>query len=111
MSTYFSYQNIEKHVKLVNGIKMRGFVISLFCIEFILNGRHALIDKCRLFSLEEAFSGLETVEGDPRLFLPEGRGDRQCSVWTRRGAEGPEAGPNRTLPVSEARGARMPRPM
>ena len=37
--------------------------------------------------MEEAFSGLETVEGDPRLFLPEGRGDRQCYGWTRRGAE------------------------
>ena len=61
--------------------------------------------------MEEAVSGFVTVDGDPRLFRPEGRGDRQCYVWTRRGAKGLEAGPNITLPVSEARGARMPRAM
>ena len=52
--------------------------------------------------MEEGVTGFVTVEG---------RGDRQCYVWTRGGAEGQEAGPNITLPVSEARGARTPRPM
>ena len=61
--------------------------------------------------MEEGVTGFVTVEGYPRLLRPEGRGDRQGYVWTRRGAEGPEAGPNITLPVSEARGARTPRPM
>ncbi len=61
--------------------------------------------------MEEGVTGFVTVEGYPRRLRPEGRGDRQGYVWTRRGAEGPEAGPNITLPVSEARGARTPRPM
>ena len=45
-----------------------------------------LIYKCRLLSLEEGVTGFVTVFG-------------------------PSSGPNITLPVSEARGARTPRPM